>query len=222
MNGIQLKLQEYAMEYYLLSLAANVDTSLVESKLANLANLDASPKLIIAITHMGSIDLITNLINKIKSISNKLGISCLAIDQQFIPITIKSIADIPVVDIVAHKIDKKKQPPLKSLIIDEPIRSGMLIKHSGDIIINNFVSAGAEIIAGGNVHIYGEARGKVTAGANGDINCRIFVNKFNLQAINIANIYRNIEDDLPTYIHLKSAIISLNENKCLEIKALEA
>ena len=70
---------------------------------------------------------------------------------------------------------------------DEILRTGQcLVPKSGDIIITAGINSGSEVIASGNIHIYGSARGRVIAGAGGNRAARIFchfrkLNWFQLQ-----------------------------------------
>jgi septum site-determining protein MinC len=63
----------------------------------------------------------------------------------------------------------------KTRLIDQPVRSGQRIyaPHC-DLIVTNHVSAGAELIADGNIHVYGMMRGRALAGAGGDRDAQIF------------------------------------------------
>ncbi len=65
-------------------------------------------------------------------------------------------------------------------LITQPIRSGQRIYATGDLIIMAQVSAGAEIMAEGNIHIYNTLRGRALAGVQGNPDARIFC--FDLQA----------------------------------------
>ncbi len=52
-----------------------------------------------------------------------------------------------------------------SLIIDKPVRSGQSITFAeGDVTILGSVASGAEVMAGGSIHIYGTLRGRAMAG----------------------------------------------------------
>lgn len=64
----------------------------------------------------------------------------------------------------------------KTRLIDLPVRSGQRIyaPHC-DLIVTNHVSAGAELIADGNIHVYGTMRGRALAGAGGDRKPKYFV-----------------------------------------------
>ena len=53
-----------------------------------------------------------------------------------------------------------------SLLLDSPVRSGQYIEHpEGDVIVVGSVASGAEIVAGGSIHIYGALRGRAIAGS---------------------------------------------------------
>lgn len=84
-------------------------------------------------------------------------------------------------------------PPCKSsaTLITHPVRSGQQVyAPEGDLIITSSVSAGAEALADGNVHVYGPLRGRVMAGLRGDVNARIFAMHFDPELIAIAGNYR--------------------------------
>lgn len=99
---------------------------------------------------------------------------------------------------------------LPSLIWDKPVRSGQQIYAKGrDLIVTAVVSNGAEVIADGNVHIYGPLRGRAIAGARGNAEARIFTTCLEPELISIAGIYRTTEIALPSNIVGKSAQIRL-------------
>jgi septum site-determining protein MinC len=84
-------------------------------------------------------------------------------------------------------------------VIAEPVRSGQRIfADTGDLVIVGAVSSGAEVIARGNVHIYGALRGRALAGANGDTKARIFCHSFEAELVAIGGVYRSddFESDL--------------------------
>lgn len=83
----------------------------------------------------------------------------------------------------------------QSLIIDEPVRSGQsIIFPEGDITIVGSVASGAEVIAGGSIHIYGALRGRAMAGSIGNTNARIFCRRLEAELIAIDGIYKMAED----------------------------
>ncbi|MBC7226253.1 MAG: septum site-determining protein MinC [Thermoflexales bacterium] len=58
--------------------------------------------------------------------------------------------------------------PVSGLVVERTVRSGQRIEHPGDVIIIGDVHAGAEIIAGRHVIVWGKLHGVVHAGATGD------------------------------------------------------
>lgn len=89
----------------------------------------------------------------------------------------------------------KAPPPAASLMIDLPVRSGQTIYHpGGDVIILGAVSSGAEVVAGGSIHVYGTLRGRAMAGADGDMKARIFCRRIDAELLAIAGYYRTVDD----------------------------
>ncbi|MCF7969782.1 MAG: septum site-determining protein MinC [Methylococcaceae bacterium] len=81
-----------------------------------------------------------------------------------------------------------------STIINQPIRSGQRIYVKGDLIVIAQVSAGAEIMAEGNIHIYGTLRGRALAGVQGNESAQIFCSDLQAELISVAGNYRISED----------------------------
>ncbi len=106
---------------------------------------------------------------------------------------------------------------IPSLLIDHPIRSGQRIYAKGDLIILSHVSAGAEVIAEGNIHIYGSLRGRALAGVQDNTQARIFCLDLKAELVSIAGHYKiNEELDLektnkPIQIFLEDQSIIINE-----------
>ncbi|MDE2599087.1 MAG: septum site-determining protein MinC [Rhodocyclaceae bacterium] len=81
-----------------------------------------------------------------------------------------------------------------AMVIDKPLRSGQRIyARGGDLVVLAMVSAGAEVIADGNIHIYAPLRGRALAGAQGDQKARIFTTSFEAELVSIAGVYRTFE-----------------------------
>lgn len=84
-----------------------------------------------------------------------------------------------------------------SLLIDEPIRSGQsVVFERGDVTILGSVASGAEVIAGGSVHVYGTLRGRAIAGLAGNPRARIFCNRLQAELLSIDGVYLTA-DDMP-------------------------
>ena len=109
-----------------------------------------------------------------------------------------------------------------TIFISSPVRSGQQVyAENGDLIVTGMVSKGAELIADGNIHIYGPMRGRALAGANGNLNARIFIHSMQAELVSVAGIYRTFEQDLPVHLNHKSVQVFLQDNR-LVISAIEA
>ena len=107
-----------------------------------------------------------------------------------------------------------------AMVINRPLRSGQRIyARNTDLIIIGVVSQGAEVIADGNIHVYGPLRGKAMAGARGDTSARIFTTQLDPELIAIAGVYRVIETKLENNLHNKPTLIQL-EGETLQIRPL--
>ena len=90
-------------------------------------------------------------------------------------------------------------PRPRSFVLDAPVRSGQVIQHlDGDVTVMGSVASGAEVIAGGSIHVYGALRGRAIAGAVGDANARILCRKFEPELIAIDGLYKTADDLGPT------------------------
>lgn len=103
-------------------------------------------------------------------------------------------------------------------LITQPVRSGQRIYASGDLIILAQVSAGAEIMAEGNIHVYNTLRGRALAGVQGNTDARIFCFDLQAELISIAGDYKTSED-LKETVQKKPVQIYL-QNHALIIKEL--
>jgi septum site-determining protein MinC len=86
-----------------------------------------------------------------------------------------------------------------SLLLDSPVRSGQCIVHpEGDVIVIGSVASGAEVIAGGSIHIYGTLRGRAVAGSR-DSRARIFCRKLEAELLSIDGLYM-VAEDMPAHL----------------------
>ena len=82
-----------------------------------------------------------------------------------------------------------------SLMIEDPVRSGQSVVFiEGDVTILGSVGSGAEIVAGGSIHVYGTLRGRALAGATGNARARIFCHRVEAELLAIDSHYRTAED----------------------------
>ncbi|WP_454673139.1 septum site-determining protein MinC [Achromobacter pestifer] len=109
-----------------------------------------------------------------------------------------------------------------ALVITKPLRSGQRVyaRHT-DLVVIGMVSQGAEVIADGNVHVYGPLRGKAMAGARGDTSARIFTTHLDAELLAVAGVYRVVEDKLDRTLQNQPALVRL-DGDTLRIEALKA
>ncbi|MGH8353128.1 MAG: septum site-determining protein MinC [Pseudomonas sp.] len=96
----------------------------------------------------------------------------------------------------SKKAEKPAEPVAKpSKIITTPIRGGQQVyAQGGDLIVLAPVSAGAELLADGNIHVYGPLRGRALAGIKGDATARIFCQQLAAELVSVAGQYKVAED----------------------------
>jgi septum site-determining protein MinC len=91
------------------------------------------------------------------------------------------------------------EPPAEveaaGLIVEEPVRSGQsIIYPNGDVTVLGSVASGAEVFAGGSVHVYGTLRGRVVAGFTGNSRARVFCRRLQAELVAIDGVYRTADD----------------------------
>ena len=92
-------------------------------------------------------------------------------------------------------VEMQQMRPAQSIIIREPVRSGQsVIFPEGDVTIVGSVASGAEIVAGGSIHVYGTLRGRALAGSVGNAAARIFCRKLEAELLAIDGLYKTAED----------------------------
>jgi septum site-determining protein MinC len=109
----------------------------------------------------------------------------------------------------------RRQEP-STLLVETPIRSGQsVIFPYGDITVLGAVSSGAEVVAGGSIHVYGALRGRAMAGSMGNAKARIFCSRNEAELISIDGYYRTAEEmdanlrNRPTQCWLEDRILSI-------------
>lgn len=133
--------------------------------------------------------------------------------------------------VIEHKVEAKAETttaaPVAPVIAhvtsyhDEILRTGQcIVQNNGDIIISAGINSGSEVIASGNIHIYGSARGRVIAGAGGNTAARIFCHALEAELVSISGTYC-VADDIPQHVLKKPVHIYLNEQQELVFEALQ-
>ena len=90
------------------------------------------------------------------------------------------------------KVEAKPKPT--SLLLESPVRSGQSIFCEGDVTVLGSVGSGAEIVAGGSIHVYGALRGRAMAGFSGNASARIFCQKIEAELLAIDGYYQTAEE----------------------------
>jgi septum site-determining protein MinC len=103
-------------------------------------------------------------------------------------------------------------------LVTRPVRSGQRVYASGgDLSIIAPVSSGAELMADGNIHVYGPLRGRALAGMKGNTDARIFCQDLQAELVSVAGHYRiseNIPPELrgvPVQIYLDQKILRIEK-----------
>ncbi|MBA3757075.1 MAG: septum site-determining protein MinC [Nitrosomonas sp.] len=134
--------------------------------------------------------------------------------------TTQQLSPQPEITVAKESVSSAAVPlaAVTSTLVTQPIRSGQRIYASGDLIIMSQVSAGAEIMAEGNIHVYNTLRGRALAGVHGNTAARIFCFDLQAELISIAGDYKTSEDlNKQTY---KSPVQIYLQNHALIIKEI--
>jgi septum site-determining protein MinC len=112
---------------------------------------------------------------------------------------------------------EEPEPPAGSLTVSTPVRSGQVIYAVGtDLVVLAPVSSGAELIADGNIHVYGPLRGRALAGAAGNAEVSIFCMGLEAEFLSIAGRYLMAEEidksrhGKPARAHLKDELLVIS------------
>ena len=120
--------------------------------------------------------------------------------------------------VVTHNEPKKPEtkPKPASLLLDSQVRSGQSVVFAeGDVTVLGSVASGAEIVAGGSIHIYGTLRGRAMAGIEGNSTARIYCQKIEAELLAIDGYYRTAEEidatlcDRPAQVWLEGDIVKI-------------
>ncbi|MBE7211481.1 MAG: septum site-determining protein MinC [Gluconacetobacter diazotrophicus] len=111
-------------------------------------------------------------------------------------------------------------PARASLVIDDPVRSGQSVSFpDGDLVVMGSVASGAEVSAGGSIHVYGALRGRALAGINGYRRARILCRRLHAELLAVDGVYLTAED-IPAARLNGPAVVRL-EDETLRIAPLD-
>ncbi len=109
--------------------------------------------------------------------------------------------------------DEAGQQQHRTLVVSQPVRSGQQIyAEAGDLLALKTVSAGAEVVAHGNIQVLGPLRGRALAGAHGDTDCHIVCQSLEAELVSIAGRYRVFEE-LDASVRGKAVHIFLRDDR---------
>lgn len=124
--------------------------------------------------------------------------------------TLTTLGSEPVLPLVSMKSSK---------LITKPVRSGQQVyAKDGDLIILSSVSPGAELLADGNIHVYGTLQGRALAGIQGNCEARIFCQSLEADLLSIAGFYM-VSEVIDRYRRKGFQQVYLENNK-LQIETL--
>lgn len=150
---------------------------------------------------------------ELKKAAQQAGLAALQMGKEAKPAT---TAQAPATSETASSAKAAAAPaaiPMDSKIVEQTVRSGQQIYAKGtDLIVKGTVGAGAEVIADGNIHIYGSLRGKAIAGASGDSSKRIFCYNLQAELVSIAGNYW-LSESLQGEFWGKAACIRLQDDQ---------
>lgn len=127
-----------------------------------------------------------------------------------------SIASAPVVEVAIEEVAinepiSSANTRAKTTVHKFPVRSGQQLTAEGDLVIFGLVSTGAEVLAGGSIHIYGPLRGRALAGIKGDTEATISCLSLEAELVAIAGEYKLFENSEQ---HCKQAsLIQLDDGR---------
>ena len=113
----------------------------------------------------------------------------------------------------ARRPPAERAPSPRPKLVTQPVRSGTQVYAKGtDLIVVAPVSAGAEVIADGHIHVYGALRGRAIAGAAGDQSARIFTQRLEAELVSIAGRYLVSEAIAPELLQQPAQVALIDDH----------
>ncbi len=111
----------------------------------------------------------------------------------------REIADALAKDGLAQPAAPSRSPlrpqTVAPLVVTSPVRSGQTIQYfDGDVTIVGSVASGADVIAGGSIHVYGALRGRAFAGAGGETQARIFCRRLEAELLAVTGVFMTADE----------------------------
>jgi septum site-determining protein MinC len=125
------------------------------------------------------------------------------------PPEVRPAAAIPAAPAAAGSLER----PPGGLTVRNPVRSGQVVyAPSGDLVVIAAVSSGAELVADGNIHVYGPFRGRALAGVHDNPEANIFCMSLEAEFLSIAG-RPLLAEDIPAARRGKPARVHLVEDR---------
>jgi len=118
-------------------------------------------------------------------------------------------------EIIEPVKEELKPEPITApnMIVRQNVRSGQQIyAKNADLIVVGTVGNGAEVIADGNIHIYGKLRGRAIAGASGNKTSAIFCQSLEAELVSVAGNY-SLSDAINESHWQQSSVIKLEQEQ---------
>jgi septum site-determining protein MinC len=101
---------------------------------------------------------------------------------------------IPAPERTPEKAEPGQHPANNALYLKQTVRSGQRLQHDGNLILCGDVNAGAEVVAAGDIVVFGTLRGVAHAGSAGDESARIVATNLRPTQIRIAGLIARSPD----------------------------
>ncbi len=121
---------------------------------------------------------------------------------------------------------KKKQAAVQvtsgNTLHTEVLRTGQrLVIDQGDIVLMADMNSGAELVAAGSIHVYGTARGRLTAGTSGVSNVHIFCQRLEAELVSLSGTFC-VAEDIPSNMVGQAVYISLSPDGTLAFNLINS
>jgi septum site-determining protein MinC len=108
--------------------------------------------------------------------------------------------------------------PAGSLVIRDPVRSGQVVYAQGrDLIVIAPVHAGAQLLADGNIHVYGALKGRAVAGAQGRRDAEVFCLCLEAELVGVDAGYLLCDDVPPALWGAPARVFLTPEGTCAAV-----
>jgi len=150
--------------------------------------------------------------------ARKTGLALIPVNQRG-DTTLETNKDSDQSEVVVKKVIEERLVRRPCKVITRPVRSGQQVyAEGGDLVVLAQVSAGAEVLADGDIHIYGPLRGRALAGVQGDTQANIFCQNLSAELVAIAGNFI-LSDTLQEKCWQQSARIYLSGDN-LQVDAI--